>query len=236
MKSFGMFRIMRLVRSEVRSKRRRGLTVRRTCTVDAGRARRGPRSRRPRLCGGRTATLASAGYGAAAEATPAVAVGGAGSTSWYGNDVGRDVVGEMGGLGAATASTERGDGWLVAAASFASAAAFTPQDAAVAAGAGPTARRIPAEPLRWQRDRALGAGREGVIMGIAPCGTTPPWNGPCIPGTQGACGTLQQGGGGGGARGGHGRNSGGGGGVMQMYVVKPGTGGGGIHGAPLCGM
>ena len=116
-----MFRIMRLVRSEVGSNSRRGLTVRRTGTLEAGRVRRGPRSRRPRLCGGRTATLPSLGEGAAAEAG-----GGAGSTSWYGNDVGRDVVGEMGGLGAATASTERGDGWLVAAASFASAAAFTP--------------------------------------------------------------------------------------------------------------
>jgi len=118
---------MRLVRSEVGSNSRRGLTVRRTSTLEAGRARRGPRSSRPRLCGGRTATLPSAVGGAAAEAG-----GGAGSTSWYGNDVGRDVVGEMGGLGAATASTERGDGWLVAA-SFASPAAFTPQDAAVAA-------------------------------------------------------------------------------------------------------
>ena len=75
-------------------------------------------------------------------------------------------------------------------------------------------------------------------MGIAPCGTTPPWNGPRTPGTQAACGMPQQGGGGGGARGGHGKNSGGGsgGGAMQMYVVKPGTGGGRIHGAALCGM
>jgi len=189
-KSFGMFRIMRLVRSEVGSNSRRGLTVRRTSTLEAGHARRGPRSRRPRLCGGRTATLPSEGGGAAAESRPAVDLGGAGSTSWYGNDVGRDVVGEMGGLGDATASTERGDGWLVAAASFASAAA-----------AGPAARRIPAESLRWQRGRALGADREGVIMGIAPCGTMPPWNGPCTPGTQAAYGMPQQGEGEGGARG-----------------------------------
>lgn len=239
MKSLGMFRIMRLVRSAQGSKRRRGLTARCACTLEDGRARRGPRSRR-RLCGGGTATLPSAGGGAAGEARPAVA-GGAGNTSWYGNDVGRDVVGEMGGLGAVAASTERGDGWLVAAC-LVSPAAFTPQGAAVAAGAGTAAGCIfVASSWRWRLGlQALGAGPEGAVMAIvAPCGTMPPWNkGPCIPGTQGTCcGMLQQGRGGGAARWcGHGTNSSGG--RVQTYVMSTGAGGGGggIHGAPLLGM
>jgi len=171
--------------------------------------------------GGWTATLPLVWGGAAAETKPVVA-GGEGSTRWYGNVAGRDVVGEIGGLGTATVSTERGDGWFVAAASFASmvSAFFTPSDAAFAVVL--AARRIHAETLRWQRGRAHGASPQLAAMAIAPCGTgtTPPWDAaPCIPGpgtTQAAhCEMqLQHGGGGGGVMGGHGRNSGGGGGAM----------------------
>jgi hypothetical protein len=152
--------------------------------------------------------------GAAAETKPVVA-GGEGSTSWYGNVAGRDVVGEIGGLGTATASTECGDGWFVAATSFASAAFFastasaffTPSDAAFTGV--PAAHHIPAETLRWQRGRAHGASPQLAAIAITPCstGTTPPWDTAlCIPGPgtmQAAhCRTqLQHGGGGGGVMG-----------------------------------
>jgi hypothetical protein len=62
---------------------------------------------------GRRATVPSAGEGATLESGPAVAGGGARSSRRYGNVVGREVVGHMGGL--VTTSTDRGDGrWLVA--------------------------------------------------------------------------------------------------------------------------
>ena len=57
--------------------------------------------------------MPSAGEGATLESGPAVAGGGARSSRRYGNIVGREVVGHMGGL--VTTSTDRGDGrWLVA--------------------------------------------------------------------------------------------------------------------------
>ena len=113
-KSLGMFRIMKLVSSEVGSNRRRGL--------GALRVRRTRLDRRP--CRGRAATLRLAAGGGVGAAWPAVG-GGAGGASRYGNDVGRDVVGEMGGL--VTASTERGDGWFVAASFAFPAAALATQ-------------------------------------------------------------------------------------------------------------
>jgi hypothetical protein len=174
-KSLGRWRIIRVVRLEAGSNNSRGfMTPRRTSSRGAGCARRGPRRRL--IFGGPAGMLpvpCSALLGGSVGGARAAVAGGRHGS---GNDDGRDVVGEIGGLVAT--STDRGDGSLATASSPAT-GSLAPRDA----GSSFAAAWPPAAACFAKRD-AVGAPGRGAAGRCNRGGTSRRGGGGRAPGTR----------------------------------------------------